>query len=36
MKKEDVIETASAIALFALLAFLCKLWFVAEGFTIDW
>ena len=35
-RKETTVEIVSAIFLLALSALMVKLWFVAEGFTIQW
>jgi len=35
-RKEAVVEICAAIGLVALIAFAVKLWFVAEGFSIQW
>jgi len=35
-RKEAVVEVVSSIILLALLALMVKLWFVAEGFSIQW
>lgn len=35
-RKDAIVETFAAIGIVALIAFAVKLWFVAEGFTIQW
>ncbi|MBO6031724.1 MAG: hypothetical protein J6Q22_09645 [Prevotella sp.] len=35
-RKETTVEIVSAILLLALSALMVKLWFVAEGFSIQW
>lgn len=36
IRKNNIVEAVSAVVLCALIAFLVKLWFVAEGFSIKW
>ena len=35
-RKEAIVEIVSAILFLGLSAFMVKLWFVAEGFSIQW
>jgi len=36
IRKNNIVEAVSAVVLCALIAFLVKLWFVVEGFSIKW
>lgn len=36
IRKNNIVEAVSAVLLFILVIFLIKLWFVVEGFSIQW
>ena len=36
IRKNNIVEAVSAVLSFILVIFLIKLWFVVEGFSIQW